>query len=483
MQDKNLHLNILIIEDNPGDLMLLEETILSTGLSIDKVHHAYHLSTAAEILTAEFINLIFLDLTLPDSTGIDSFLKIYKEAEKVPVIVLTGLTDMNVATEAIAQGAQDYLIKGEFDEKLLFKTILYSIERKRNSETMRESNERYKYLFNNNPMPMWVYDKETFAFLEVNEAAIRHYGYSRNEFLGMTILDIRPVSDAELLVTNTTLPGNDYPANKGVWKHIKKDGNIIFVEITTHEISFNDRIAALVLAHDVSEGIRLEKELKAQQQLKQRQITEAVIHAQERERTELGKELHDNVNQILGATKLYINTAISEDNNRKDLLTRSSKLVNNAINEIRRISKSLITPGLKDIGLINAIEDLIEDVQISKKIKVDFNINNFKEDFLDEKRRLTIFRIVQEQLSNILKHANATRVLIRLVGSQHDVTLTVTDNGDGFDTSKHRKGVGITNIISRVEVFNGEVDIESNPFNGCKLRVILPRHKEPVSVG
>src|SRR5690349_7317638 len=141
MQDKNLHLNILIVEDNPGDLLLLEETILSTGLSIDKIHHAYHLSTAASILSQEFINLIFLDLTLPDSSGIDSFLKIYKAAEKVPVIVLTGLTDMNVATEAIAQGAQDYLIKGEFDEKLLFKTILYSIERKRNSETVRESNE------------------------------------------------------------------------------------------------------------------------------------------------------------------------------------------------------------------------------------------------------------------------------------------------------------------------------------------------------
>jgi signal transduction histidine kinase len=209
--------------------------------------------------------------------------------------------------------------------------------------------------------------------------------------------------------------------------------------------------------------------------LRQKQITEAVILAQEKERTEIGKELHDNVNQILGASNLYINTAMTDEESRQELLERSTELVSNAINEIRKISKSLITPGLREIGLIESIEDIMDDLKVARdKMVIDLDLQNISEEQIEDRRKLTLFRIVQEQLNNIVKHAKATRVLIRLSGEQDHIVLTVADNGVGFDVSRHRKGVGITNIISRAELFNGKVEIQSGPGEGCTLIVSLP---------
>jgi signal transduction histidine kinase len=209
--------------------------------------------------------------------------------------------------------------------------------------------------------------------------------------------------------------------------------------------------------------------------LRQKQITEAVILAQEKERTEIGKELHDNVNQILGASNLYINTAMTDEEMRQELLERSTELVSNAINEIRKISKSLITPGLREIGLIESIEDIMDDLKVARdKMVIDLDLQNISEEQIEDRRKLTLFRIVQEQLNNIVKHAKATRVLIRLSGEQDHIVLTIADNGVGFDVSRHRKGVGITNIISRAELFNGKVEIQSVPGEGCTLMVSLP---------
>jgi signal transduction histidine kinase len=208
----------------------------------------------------------------------------------------------------------------------------------------------------------------------------------------------------------------------------------------------------------------------------QKQITEAVIVAQEKERTEIGKELHDNVNQILGASNLYLNSAMTDEQMRQELLERSMQLVSNAINEIRKISKSLITPGLGEIGLIESIGDIMDDLKVAKnKMAIDLDLQNISEEQIEDRRKLTLFRIVQEQLNNIVKHAQATRVLIRLSGEQDQIVLTVSDNGVGFDVSRHRKGVGITNIISRAEILCGKVEIQSSPGEGCLLTVSLPK--------
>jgi two-component system sensor histidine kinase UhpB len=476
MSGDNQPIHILVVEDNPGDLFLFKEFLHSTDLPVAEIKHAANLAEAKQLLAIHSTDLLFLDLSLPDSFGLDSYTQLQPLTQRVAVILLTGLNDTTIALQALVMGAQDYLIKGDFDEKLLSRAIRYSLERLRNLQYLRESEERYRELFNNNPMPMWVFDATTFRFLETNAAAVQHYGYTQEEFLTRTFADIRlEGTRQELLAEVEAVRYSRDGIKKGILKHMKKNGEVIFVDMAWHSISYKQHPAVLVLANDVTERIKLENELNEQRLTRQKQITEAVILAQEKERTEIGKELHDNVNQILGASNLYINTAMTDEEMRQELLERSTELVSKAINEIRKISKSLITPGLREIGLIESIEDVIDDMKFAKDdLTIELDLQNISEEQIEDRRKLTVFRIVQEQLNNIVKHARATRVLIRLSMEGENIVMTVADNGVGFDVSRHRKGVGITNIISRTELFNGKVEIQSQPGEGCILSISLP---------
>jgi len=183
-------LSIMIVEDNPGDLYLLEESLALTRLQVARIYKARSVQEAIRLLSEYYINMILLDLSLPDSTGFDSFVHINEYAAGIPIIVLTGLADMDLALETMANGAQDYLIKGEYDERLLFKSIQYSVERNRILESLRESSESYRNLFFNNPLPIIIWDIQSFRLLEVNEAAQTQYGFSREEFLTKTIVEL-----------------------------------------------------------------------------------------------------------------------------------------------------------------------------------------------------------------------------------------------------------------------------------------------------
>lgn len=151
-------------------------------------------------------------------------------------------------------------------------TVVDITDNRKMAETLQESESKYRYLFDNNPAPMWIYELETLKFLEVNATAILQYGYSREEFLSMTIKNIRPEEDIESLlmdVAQTTDPFN----KAGTWRHIKKNGEIIFVEITSHQLEFQDRPARMVLINDVSERKKAEEALiESENSLKEAQI-------------------------------------------------------------------------------------------------------------------------------------------------------------------------------------------------------------------
>ncbi len=251
-------LNILVIEDNPADFFLFKELIYGTSLKIEKISNSTNLSKAIYDLNDEQFDLVFLDLTLPDSEGLDSFLAINEVAGNIPIIVLSGMVDEKLALEIVKKGAQDFLIKGNFDHSLLDKSIRYSIERKKNLDIIRQSEHQYKYLFENNPIPMWAYDLETKRFLVVNQAAINQYGYSEEEFLSMSIFDIRPPSEHEALEQH--LQNIDLKNEVNQTNHIKKDGTRIFVEITGHHIIVNNRRARLNLAYDITEQRKAQQE-------------------------------------------------------------------------------------------------------------------------------------------------------------------------------------------------------------------------------
>lgn len=730
MSDSHPLLTILIVEDNPGDLFLLEELLKGTSLPIHRLIKVVNAADAIQVLQQEEINLVFLDLSLPDSSGLQSYESVNEHAASIPIIVLTGLIDMEVALETMASGAQDYLIKGEFDEKLLTKSMQYSIERKRSQENLRESNERYKFvtratndvvwdmnletktilwagenfkrlfgyelpddesnfdfwadkihederaevvgrlldtcngksgelwsdeyrfkrvdgtdayildkgyliykngrairmigsmqditerklaelhvannerrfrslvqngsdmikildenavftfsspsveqvlgfasaqvigksvfefvhpeeldnirkqfdiikhsdyheiqyfrfknadgewrwletkltnllndpavkgivsnsrdvtekkkaeeairaseeryrnLFFNNPMSIYIWDIETFEILEVNDTAPKEYGYSREQFLKLSMLELRKQEDIPKYreyAKQLTASGPE-TVTQGVWKHMRKNGDPVFMEIYSQKIIFKDRKAVIALANNVTEKIRLEKKLEEERNAKQKEITEAVIRVQEKERYEISRELHDNVNQQLTVAMMYIATVEKGTGNAEALLKQSSGFIYNAIEEIRKLSKALVTPLIKDFGLCKAIDGLIEDIQVANTIQLDFFYGNFHEEDISYEFKLNIFRIVQEQMNNIIKHAQAKQVVIELYRDEK-IMLSIIDDGMGFDTEQKRSGIGLNNIQTRTELYAGKIDIQSSPGHGCKIKIEYP---------
>jgi two-component system, NarL family, sensor histidine kinase UhpB len=154
-------------------------------------------------------------------------------------------------------------------------------------------------------------------------------------------------------------------------------------------------------------------------------------------------------------------------------LDKSCSFIVNVIDEIRRISKTLSTPGMV-MGLFDSIKILLDDLIIIDALKIEFLEVDVNEEDLDERLQLTIFRIVQEQLNNILKHAKATYAAISLTRQRNEITLLISDNGEGYNVLEEEKGVGIVNIKSRAEFYHGSVTIVSKPGEGYELKVVLP---------
>lgn len=156
-------------------------------------------------------------------------------------------------------------------------TIQDITERKRTEQLLRDSEEKYRLLFEKNPLPMWVYDLETLEFLDVNDAAIEHYGYTREEFLSMTIMNIRPPEDIPALLDNVDKIRNGLSAS-GIWRHYTKAGDLIDVEITSYALSYNGRPAELILSNDVTERLTAERELRIALQEKERVLEQLRLH-------------------------------------------------------------------------------------------------------------------------------------------------------------------------------------------------------------
>lgn len=205
----------------------------------------------------------------------------------------------------------------------------------------------------------------------------------------------------------------------------------------------------------------------------QQQIAKQVVTAQERERELIGRELHDNVNQVLTTTKLYLEVALSNKEATESFVAKSMDLIILSINEIRSLSHHLSAPTLRTGSLIDSLSALAEMISGANGLQVNFKPVNFHSS-LNIDQSLALYRIAQEQLSNVLKHANANIVEMTIEQKDKTVELSIKDDGVGFNASAKRTGAGITNIISRVKMFNGDVQIRSSLGNGCELQVIMP---------
>jgi PAS domain S-box-containing protein len=216
----------------------------------------------------------------------------------------------------------------------------------------------------------------------------------------------------------------------------------------------------------------LEKKIQEQKVLEQKKIARAIITGQEKERNFIAQELHDNINQILAGSKMFLSVAGKKNEEIKEVVKYPMQLIDNSIEEIRLLSQKLVMPQ-KSIKLNKLVEDLLNNLSENTSVQTSLTYTIPDATIADD-LKLNIYRIIQEQLNNIQKYAGAKNVQIVMILKSGFISVSITDDGKGFNTHLQRKGIGISNIIYRAECFSGKVSIKSSPGKGCKIQVKIP---------
>jgi PAS domain S-box-containing protein len=726
-------MKILILDDNPTDAEILRLLLSRAKLNCE-FRHVINKDSYRKALNEFLPDIILSDHALPQFDSVEALAMARLQHPGIPFIIVTGTVSEEFAANIIKSGADDFILKDRMSRlpaaiETVFRLRQAEEEKLETQEKLRLSEEKYRTIFLKSPLPKWIYDCETLSFLDVNDAAILHYGYSRKEFLRMTIRDVRPKEDLQLFLAYLKTLKLGLDSREGIWRHVKKNGEIITVETSTYTIASNNRSTRMVISHDITARIEAEEKIaqsetnlrtifentseaffllnkkavvvafnrkaadyallnkakearigqsiydciessrkeffrevikkalngesiqydmafdlensetvwidfsvtpviearqvtgicvtgrnitekkiieqerefdrnnlkalinntndpmwsvdrsfklitsneafdkmvkgmlgviiakesdvlangfstgqldrfrkyyerafdgesfteivhvdlpneswseisfypirsgdtiigaacfsrditerkKAEENLKslewkildqkiqeQKKIARAIITTQEKERNRLGQELHDNINQLLASTKLYLGIA-RKDEKLKELIDYPIELLDNTMNEIRILSSKLVAPP-KNINLKELIQSLLDELDKNKIAETAF-VYNVGSLVISNDLKLNIYRIIQEQLNNVMKHAQAKKVSISVQSQTSIICIVISDDGVGFDVNKKSKGIGILNMMNRVESFNGTVAMESTAGDGSKVEIKIP---------
>jgi PAS domain S-box-containing protein len=333
-------------------------------------------------------------------------------------------------------------------------------------------------LFSDNPIPMWVISIPEKRFLEVNDAAMTHYGYSREEFLRMSIYDIRPYSEAKKLKSNEFNAQNSLYYTAGVWMHQKKDGTLIKVNITVHNLSFRGREAKLILANDVSHKMIVEESLNNSLD----ELSDLAMHLEkvrESERTHIAREIHDELGQQLTVLKMnisWLQKGAGKDNeSTQEKLGETLQLIDSTMETVRRIATDLRPSILDDLGLVATLEWQTQNFERNANITCKFSSSE-AEMQVSPDIATGIFRVYQECLTNVLRHSGASSVMCDLQIDQDVMMFHVADNGNGFSSAGlvPKKTLGLRGMRERIKLLGGSFDITSEQGMGTSILITVP---------
>ena len=264
----NLTIRVLMLEDNPNDAELIIRQMAKHRLYLDS--QSDQVRTAKEFIdrvASRHYDLILCDFTLPGWNGLEALRWVRKSGHDTPFIYVSGTLGEDVAVECIREGANDYVLKNNLSRlphavrRVLDEWELRRTKRRIEKE-QRDSERQYRLLFEGNPQPMWVIDRNTLAFLAVNDAAVHHYGYSREEFLKMILLDILPKHDVRGGLRSVLRNDVHKAQVTETVRHLKKDRTEIDVEVCRNLVTFGGIDAMLVLARDITEVKRNQEKLR-----------------------------------------------------------------------------------------------------------------------------------------------------------------------------------------------------------------------------
>jgi len=475
-------LKILHLEDSATDSEIVLRLLKKEGFNFES---RLVMTRQAFLDALQNFNpdIIISDNSLPQFNAREALEIVNKSFRGIPFILVTGTVSEEFAATIIKLGADDYILKDRLAR--LPAAIETALLKKESEAALRQHEEEINFkssLLATVGQAVIATDLEG-KIIYWNHAAETIYGWTTEEAMGLNIVNVVPASQSKeqsIRLMEELKKGNSW---SGEFMVKKRDGSVFPVFVTDSPIynSDGDLIGIIGVSNDISEQKKAEQAIKKmememlnQKIQQQKKISRAIIKAQEEQRNHIGKELHDNINQILAGTKLYLNIAAKKNETVKDLVRYPIELLDNSIKEIRSLTSRHVVP-LKNIDLKKLLGDLTDSLK-NAGIKNSF-VYNVSNDFTDDELKLNVYRIIQEVINNIIKHSRASNVSISVYETDDVVSIEIKDDGQGFNMNAIRKGIGISNMMDRTESFNGKMSIESSPGNGCKTTITLPAER------
>jgi two-component system sensor histidine kinase UhpB len=341
---------------------------------------------------------------------------------------------------------------------------------------------RYRMLFESSPLPMWVVDDETLQFLAVNDAALKVYGYGRDEFLRMNASDLRRSDERRDFLRNE--PGGT--VYRGLYRHRRKNGDQLDIDGVGHLVSWRGRRARLVVINDISERLRTQQALEqVNRELelsheRLRALSRRLLEVQEEERGRLARDLHDDIGQALTALKIQIESLqLAADPSLRGRIADGVETVQHTLERVRQLSLNLRPSQLDDLGLAAALRSHLDRQCRVAGLAAHFDAEDAPND-IDPDTETACFRVAQEAITNVLRHARAHNLWVRLYKATDRLALSVRDDGRGFDLDAVRSraasgaSLGLVSMEERIALAAGSLELRSAPGQGTVLVAMFP---------
>lgn len=350
-------------------------------------------------------------------------------------------------------------------------------ERERAFATLKESEEKYKNLFENMELGILEVDNDD-KIQYCNEAFRKIIGYAPEELIGKnaTQLLLMDAKSRKAMATEhrTRVKGKESVYEINLQRKNKQVARVIISGVPLFDREGKVR-GSVGIHWDVTAIRKMEKTLIDEKLKKEQELIEARLQAEDQQRSQIGRDLHDGVGQMLAYIGMYVDMMKSKGSLSSEEFTKLESALHNTLEQVRTLSRTLAPPALEDLGLRDSIRELIASYAILKKPVFELQIYTQREDYnLNLEKKMVVYRILQELLNNTFKYAEANKVSIQLHFKDRKFYMDYADDGKGYDPETISKGVGLDSMRARIAFYKGSLVLDSAKGKGSRAHISLP---------
>lgn len=445
---------ILVAEDSLIVNQHIKHALQSGG---HEVVSAFSGKEAVELAFKEHPELILMDIMMEtQSDGIDAAFEI-KGSIDIPIIFLTALTDEPTIQKAKISLPYGYVVK-PFNEAELLSNIDVALYKATAEKKIKENSELFQSIINSIDKAIFLLDADG-SIKYTNAIGERITDKSFDALVNQPVTDFMNFYTKDGVLVSEVFNGEDL-GNEELYL---KDSEKVFGDFYSQRVSLDEEYT-LFIFKEVTDRVKIRE---ANEQLKNRRLS-SFIEGQEKERERIARDLHDGVGQVANMIKLSVK--------KGDTGPGLIEMIDQFLDEMRKVTEGLLPSRIIDFPIEVCIKKVVDQANESSDIEFNFQSGDIPEE-LDMKHKVNLYRIVQENLSNIIKHSKAENATLQLYGFDEHLQLTIEDDGVGFkvgeygDDDTHH---GVQNMQFRAEVLNAEFEIESNEGKGTFLSLKIP---------